>query len=297
MLSPIAILLNPRAGKHHAGDILQTITTTLAGKQIAFDVFTNEWPDHYTGYAAIWLIGGDGTLNYFINHYPEVKLPLALFKGGTGNDFATHLYGKAGTREMIEIILQASPQPVDAGICNGQLFVNTIGIGFDGEVLKQMNTIRWLGGTIGYYAAIIRNIFTFREPELTIAVDKKEPVRQSCLLLLISNAPTTGGGFRVSPEASVRDGYLNLIFCRPLNRLRRIGFLPAVRKGAHLRYRFVTHQPVKSCTIEANQTLAAQIDGELVYGKTFSCGILPGHCSFLYDPAPIPPNTIQRMVE
>lgn len=290
MLAPIAILLNSRAGKHHAAEILQTITATLFGKGIAFDVFTNQWPEHYTGYAAIWLIGGDGTLNYFINHYPEVKLPLALFKGGTGNDFATHLYGKAGTREMIEIILNASPQPVDAGICNGQLFVNTIGIGFDGEVLKQMNAIRWLGGTFGYYAAIIKNIFTFREPELTIATDQEEPFRQSCLLLLLSNAPTTGGGFRVSPKASVADGYLNLIFCKPLNRIKRIRFLPAVRKGKHLRFGVVTHQPVKSCTFQANQLLPAQIDGELVYAQSFSCGILPGYCSFLYEPALLSPN-------
>lgn len=291
MLSPIAILLNPRAGKHHAGEILQIITATLAEKHIAFDTFTTQWPEDYSGYAAIWLIGGDGTLNYFINHYPEVKLPLALFKGGTGNDFATHLYGNANTRQMIDLILEAAPQPVDAGICNGQLFVNTVGIGFDGEVLKQMNTIRWLGSTFGYYAAILKNIFTFREPEVSMAINDQDPVQRSCLLLLISNAPTTGGGFRVSPQASVVDGYLNLIFCRPLNRLRRLGFLPAVRKGAHLRFDFIIHQKVQSCTIRASQPLAAQIDGELVYAQTFSCSVLPGYCSFLYDPAGIPDHS------
>lgn len=282
---PIAILINPRAGKHQSQAILRVISDTLTAKGIAFTVFTHEWPDLYTSFAAIWLIGGDGTLNYFINHYPEVKLPLAIFKGGTGNDFATHLYGQADTQTMIDIILNSAPQPVDAGSCNGQLFVNTVGIGFDGAVLKQMNTIRWLGSAIGYYAAIVKNIISFREPDLTIRCDEELPVQQACLLLQISNAPLTGGGFRVSPEASVTDGKLNLIYCQPLDRLKRLQVLPAVRKGRHLKFPFVQHQTVNSCYILSDHLLSAQIDGELVQAKEFHCRVLPGYCKFLFDPA------------
>jgi diacylglycerol kinase (ATP) len=29
-----------------------------------------------------WIVGGDGTLNYFINLYKEIAVPLVIFKGG-----------------------------------------------------------------------------------------------------------------------------------------------------------------------------------------------------------------------
>ncbi|MBZ5857284.1 diacylglycerol/lipid kinase family protein [Flavihumibacter profundi] len=279
---PIGILLNPRAGKNKSGKILRSIITLLNAKAIPYQAFTNEWPIDYSKFSAVWLIGGDGTLNYFINHFPQANLPLALFKGGTGNDFATHLYGAASTEEMVNIILNASPRPVDAGICNGQLFVNTVGIGFDGQVLKNMNTIRWMGSFLGYYTAIIKNIFSFIEPEYTIHVDHQPTICGRLLLVLLSNAPATGGGFVVSPMADSCDGKLNLITCQPLSRLKRLFALPSIRKGSHLQLPFIHHQAVQSVTVETAVTVAAQIDGELIFGRRFDCNILPGRYQFLF---------------
>ena len=41
----------------------------------------------FDGFTEVWIIGGDGTINWFINQYSEIQLPLALFGGGAGNDF------------------------------------------------------------------------------------------------------------------------------------------------------------------------------------------------------------------
>ncbi|ULQ52870.1 diacylglycerol/lipid kinase family protein [Flavihumibacter fluvii] len=282
MQKPIAILCNPRAGKHRSAKIFQTITSKLVERSIPFHGFEEEWPDQLNGFSAAWLIGGDGTLNYFINHYRQARLPLAIFKGGTGNDFAEYLYGKANTTEMVDIILQARPKPIDAGICNGQLFLNTIGIGFDGKVLEQMNTIRWMGSFFGYYTAIIKNIFTFKEPLYSIQSDQQQPVKGRFLLVLVSNAPTTGGGFKVSPFARPDDGALNVITCGPLSVIKRLCSLPSVRTGNHLRFPFIHHHTIQSIQIDCALRVPAQVDGELMVTNSFTCNVLPKHYLFLY---------------
>ncbi len=198
MLKPIAILCNTRACKNQSTQIFHSIAKILKEKNIAFIEFSDQWPEQLNQFSAAWIIGGDGTLNYFINYYHQVKLPIELFKGGTGNDFATFLYGKASLTEMVYIVLDAVPEAIDAGVSNGRYFLNTIGIGFDGKVLEHMKTIRWMGSFIGYYFAIIKNIFSFKESMYTICADGRNTFAGRFLLILVSNAPTTGGGFKVS---------------------------------------------------------------------------------------------------
>jgi len=57
-------------------------------------------------------------------------MPIAIFKGGTGNDFAWKLYGDITVHDQIDTILTTSAQKVDAALCNNRIFINGIGISF-----------------------------------------------------------------------------------------------------------------------------------------------------------------------
>src|SRR5215469_12144170 len=127
------------AGKGRSCAVLELIKKKLSDVSINSASFTEIWPDDFQGFSAIWLIGGDGTLNYFINRYPLANLPIALFKGGTGNDFAWKLYGDKSTEEYLEMALTCAPKKADVGICNEKYFMNGVGIGFDGAVTKSMS--------------------------------------------------------------------------------------------------------------------------------------------------------------
>ena len=210
--------------------------------------------------------------------------PIALFKGGTGNDFATGLYGSASAEETLEIALRATPRAVDAGLCNGRIFLNMFGAGFDGEVLKGMATIRRLGSFLGYYSAVIRTILFYREPIFEISVDGTAPSREMLLLLLVNNAATTGGGFRVSPYARIEDGVLDLVTVDSLPVLQRLRYLPMIRKGQHMDLPFVHHRGVSRLHVRSALPMLAQLDGELVQSGEFDIRVLPGKFRFLYEP-------------
>ena len=277
----IAILTYTTAGKGRGLKVAREIGLLLAEKGINHSIFNGDWPCSFAAFSDIWIAGGDGTLNYFINQYPDLNLPLSIFKGGTGNDFACGLYGSISTAEQVEKVLSSPAKPVDAALCNGRLFLNVAGIGFDGEVLKEMGLIRFLGGKAGYYFAILKNILFFREKHFMISRDTLI-FRGKLLLVLVTNSGTTGGGFRVSPLSSVTDGLLDLVIAKPLSILKRLLYLPKVQKGKHLPLPVISHFTSEYFTIECEADLPAQVDGELITAKTFRFSVLKGKLHFRY---------------
>lgn len=249
---------------------------------IANVLFEDNWPLNYADFSSAWIIGGDGTLNYFINHAHAPFPPLAIFKGGTGNDFATLLYGNDDVDQTVNKILGCEPRAVDMGICNGKRFINMAGIGFDGEALRSMQTIRWLGGFIGYYYAIIKTILQFRPPMYEVVIDGHTSIKKKFLLVQIANSSTTGGGFNVSPRARIDDGKLDLMLCEPLGILKRFAKLPLIRKGRHMDEPYVSHHVVERVVIKTYKPVPAQLDGEMIIADHFDLGIIPGYLKFLY---------------
>lgn len=156
-MGKIAIVVNKLAGAGLALSISQKIAEQLQQKGIAFELFKEDWPVQFHSFTAIWIVGGDGTLNYFINHYPDISIPLMIFKGGTGNDFHWLLYNDSSLEEQIEKGLNANPTTIDAGSCNGKLFLNGLGVGFDGSVASVLQGKQKMAGKLSYLYAIIKN--------------------------------------------------------------------------------------------------------------------------------------------
>ncbi|WP_343063772.1 hypothetical protein [Flavihumibacter stibioxidans] len=171
---------------------------------------------------------------------------------------------------------------MDAGICNGNYFLNTVGIGFDGKVLGLMNTIRLLGSTLGYYLAVLRTIFTYREPFFIISCKQQILKSGKLLLCQVSNAPRTGGAFLVSPQADPADGWLNLLCCSPLQLTERIKLLSRVKKGHHIGLPVIDYRLIDQVKIQSNCMLPAQLDGELIQAENFEISIARQKFMFIY---------------
>jgi len=94
----IAVLINPKAKKNTINWFASQIFFSLNKRELSFTSFTTEWPKEINSYKEAWIVGGDGTLNYFLNFYNRIDIPIVVFKGGTGNDFATKLYYRTQIR-------------------------------------------------------------------------------------------------------------------------------------------------------------------------------------------------------
>lgn len=134
----IAIVCNPLAGVGRAVVMANKIAMALTERKIIHTLFLKNWPANFDGISDIFIVGGDGTFNYFINHYSDLKIPLTIFNGGTGNDVHWLLYGKISFEDQLELVLTTKPKLVDAGKCNDKYFINGVGIGFEGAVAKSL---------------------------------------------------------------------------------------------------------------------------------------------------------------
>ena len=277
----IALICNPTAENAKALRVTDSIAVLLSGIDIKHSIFTSYWPSVWEGITQAWIIGGDGTLNCFINQYPDIQLPLTIFAGGSGNDFHWMLYGSLGLEQQVELVLEAEPAKVDAGICNGRLFLNGVGIGFDGAIVKDLLGKKKLAGKGSYLLSILKNILGYHEKKCKLEMHD-ETIDQDCFLISVANARRYGGGFHVAPKASLTDELLDVNIIGKISPLMRMRYLPVIEKGEHLSLPFVQYRHTDKIKISSTISLHAHIDGEYMNSTNYEIEVLPKRFSFLY---------------
>ena len=279
----IAVVCNSLAGAGRAVTLAEKVSQKLLNRKITHSLFNGNWPSDFNGFTDVWIVGGDGTLNYFINQYPEIKLPLVIFNGGTGNDVHWLLYGAKSFEEQLEIALNASSKPIDAGRCNERLFINGVGIGFEGAVAENVAGKKKKPGKTSFMIAILKKIFFYRSKKYKISSEGM-PDFQSMAYLMISvtNGRRAGGGFHIAPIASAEDGLLDTILINAISPLKRLRWLPVIEKGKHLNLSFIKHFQTKKIIIESDELIQSHLDGEVYKNKKLEIEILPGKFLFRY---------------
>jgi YegS/Rv2252/BmrU family lipid kinase len=255
------------------------VTAVLDARKINYTAFTAAWPNDLHDHSEVWIIGGDGTMNYFINHYKSCQLPLVLFAGGTGNDFHWVLYGACTVEEQVNRALKGNIKKVDAGICNGYLFANGLGIGFDGAIVFDLLGKKKWSGKLSYFLSILKNIALYKEKHFQIVLQDKN-ISEKCFMISVANGRRYGGGFYVTPNAQLSDGLLDLSIISRVSLFQRLRYLPVMEKGNHLQLPFVTYCNTGKVVIECEERVHAHIDGEYLYDRRFEISVLPAYFSF-----------------
>ena len=274
----IALLCNPTIEK--AIRIADEVALLLRAKGIRFSIFTAYWPTVWDDFSEAWIVGGDGTANFFVNQNPDFALPIALFAGGSGNDLHWMLYGESNVAVQVDTFLKAHAAWIDAGTCNGTLFLNGVGIGFDGMIVKSMLGKKKIAGKASYLLAVMKHIFLYREKSCTITY-QNNTFTQDCLMVCVANGKRYGGGFQVAPKASVTDALLDVMTVGAIDAGRRMRHLPMIERGAHLDLPFVKYGQTRTVVIEATAHLPAHIDGEYITADRFEISVLVKRFSFL----------------
>ena len=277
----VAIIWNIKSGNGKAKWVLPQLESALHEQQITFTVFADTLPTTLAGFTDLIVLGGDGTLNFVINWFKQISIPIALIACGTGNDFANCLYGDANVEEQINLALFGKAKPVDAGICNNQLFINGVGVGFDGEVAHNLYAKSFLKGKLAYMATVLPLLFVYKETEVKISMENFN-YQGPLFMLSAANGTRYGGGFYVAPKANITDKKLNFMLATKANILKRLIYLPYIEKGKHALKApsFIQQHTFLELTIEANQLLRAHLDGEVTSAKQFTIKILPHYFEF-----------------
>jgi YegS/Rv2252/BmrU family lipid kinase len=278
----IAIVCNQLAGVGRAVTLANKIVAELFNKQISHSFFKENWPLDFNDFTDVWIVGGDGTLNFFVNHYPDTKLPLVIFNGGTGNDFHWLLYGKMGFDEQLQRALSAEPKPIDLGSCNKKFFINGVGVGFEGEVARSLTGKNKKAGKASFMAMILKKIFSYRSKLYRIIADDKLFAARKYLMVDVSNGSRAGGGFHIAPQARADDGLFDIVLVDSLHPLKRLRWLPVIEKGKHPGLSFIHISKAKKIIIESDSIIQSHLDGEYYSAKKLEIEMMTGKLLFRY---------------
>jgi YegS/Rv2252/BmrU family lipid kinase len=278
----IAIVCNKLAGNGRAFTIAKRITGELQKRNIVYTLHIEDWPSDITRYTDIWIVGGDGTLNYFFNKYPGIKTPLVVFNGGTGNDVHSLLYKGISFEAQLEIALTSNPKPIDAGKCNEKYFLNGVGIGFEGAVAKSLtNKKKTKTGKAAFMSAIIQKVFFYSSKTYKVVANEYK-MEGRRLLISVMNGHRAGGGFHIAPESAIDDGLLDVVIVEKLNPFRRLRWLPVIEKGKHLELSFIKHFRTKKIIVTSEELMDTHLDGEYYSAKRMEIEMLPAKYLFRF---------------
>jgi YegS/Rv2252/BmrU family lipid kinase len=283
------ILLNPASGQKNKRKLQVQVEQFLTKREIEFECFYTERKKHATeliselltpDFTDLMVVGGDGTLNEVINGLSTTQIPISIIPKGTGNDFAKALKLPKKLNQQLDIAINGNLKSVDVGKCNDQLFLNTMGFGFDGKVVEYMEKNgKPAGGHLAYMLTVLRIVTGFSEPTVKFKIDGKS-FEQPVFLMAINNGTVYGGGFNITPDAKLDDGIFDICLIGKISPIRRLMNFPKMQLGVHQNVREINMLQGREFEISANSKVLAQVDGELIGNPPFRVSILGKHLKF-----------------
>jgi YegS/Rv2252/BmrU family lipid kinase len=283
MKKRILVIVNPAAGKGNAKKVLPLVREKLLGSGSDFELLQTGSRGHATDLARknarkvtdIVVVGGDGTLNEVVNGMAGSRAVLGIVSAGSGNDFLKSVGSCCDLQEELYQALNGKARAIDLGVCNGRYFINGVGIGFDGKVVEDMARGGPLfKGPLGYYATVLKLLVSYRETEMTVALDRKV-FNGKLFMITVANGTTFGGGFRITPGAELDDGWLDVCKISSIGLLRRYVHVREVTRGTHGAMPEVAMLRAKKVRIESPVRTACHIDGEVMGTGPYDIRIIP----------------------
>jgi YegS/Rv2252/BmrU family lipid kinase len=290
-------IINPVAGNGFALKLVDKLNEMISRKKLDAElVYTakkghaSELSKQYalSGYKYIIGVGGDGTFNEIASQLiNNGNVITGLIPAGTGNDFIqiTGFPGRFDEKDW-EMFFRQNVIPMDTGNCNGKVFLNGMGIGFDAQVASENYTESGeviLGGKNKYIWHILKTLLFFREKKMTV-ISGGAKSETDCFINTIAIGRRFAGSFFLTPGAIANDGLLDVCSIKNLSLFQRLRILLMVPKGTHILDKRVNYYQTESLSIEFPAKVPFHVDGELFFAEKFDVNVCPAAINIIYNP-------------
>ena len=264
------VIYNPLAGNGTAEEDAKLLQLVLDGELEYYDM------TRITNYAAfiggmekddyLVIVGGDGTLNRFVNATGGMEVPqnILYFPCGSGNDFAREL-GAAKKPVTITQYFRNLPSVEVKG--KEYRFLNGVGFGIDGYCCQVGDELKKTPGKkVNYTAIAIKGLLLHFSPRnARVSVDGKTYTYKGAWLAPTMVGRYYGGGMIPAPAQDRASGQLSVMLFYGAGRLRTLCAFPGIFKGEHVKHtKMVAVHTGKEITVEFDRPTPLQIDGETI---------------------------------
>lgn len=209
-------ILNPISGTQDKTHLPTKIHQYF--KNLSHEIILTKYPGHATEIAkkyafdeniTIVAIGGDGTVNEVVQAIVHQPCYFGIIPTGSGNGFAGHNLVNLGMAHCIQRIMGNRYSYCDVVKINEFVSCNTIGIGLSGYVAQIFNS----KGNRGLFNYVKLGLGTFSNFEV-FSINVNDINYEFNLSLEIANSSQLGNKAYISPNSSVQDGQVELVFLK-----------------------------------------------------------------------------------
>jgi diacylglycerol kinase family enzyme len=144
-----------------------------------------------------------------------------------------------------------------------RVFVNGLGAGIDAQVAVEVGNVTWTTGIAAYIIASLRALVSYKPSPMSVRYDGKE-LRRRLYFATVANGRWQGGGFLLTPAASIDDGLLDLCIVPSLRPDQVIRYYPKMLDGSHTQLKIVTMAQARQIEISSTTPFPVATDGEVV---------------------------------
>ena len=268
------VLFNPLSCSCKGENLAHKLDGILLGCEIIY-VNIIEIKDYKTFFAQIseedeiYICGGDGTLNSFVNFTADIpyKNKVYYFATGSGNDFLRDLGKDYGLSPFcINKYLQNLPIVTVDG--KDLRFLNGVGFGVDGYCCQMAEEMREKNKKINYTANVLKGfLFGYKPTSAKVTVDGKNFSFNRIWLATTMKGRSYGGGLRLCPmqDRTADNQEVTFIAVHNAGKFNLLTKFPSIYKGTHVKYKdLVSMHKGHDITVEFEHPAPFQIDGELI---------------------------------
>jgi YegS/Rv2252/BmrU family lipid kinase len=259
------------AGRHRVDRLIQRLTIALADRgplRCAIVASSEEATLAARAAAAtaelVIAVGGDGTVADVATGIFGSRASLGIIPTGSTNITARTLGIPA--RLATAIALMSGPfqlRPIDIGLSGDRAFLHIAGAGFDAELFRVAN--RDWKRRVGWVAYLPAAVTALRLPPADVRVRAEDEIiaTRSALVLIANGASVITPAFRIHPQITVDDGWLDVLVFETATlgevaaTLGHAGTLQ-LDKSPHVIWR-----RARDIVVEADPPLAVQLDGDV----------------------------------
>lgn len=289
-------LVNPAAANGSTGRRWPEIAHRAAAAGLVGDTRFSERRGHLgelareaalAGAEQLVVVGGDGSVNEVANgltglaHTPEV----AVVPRGTGWDFARTFGIPNDVDAALRIAVDGDVRTVDLGRVRYRawdgseaesVFANVASAGMSGAIAQRANEMtKALGGKASYLLATFAVFAGWSAVRTRLGVDAE--IRDGRMFdVIVANGKYFGGGMKMCPDAEPDDGLFDVVTIGDVTKRDLVVTMPKIYRGTHLPHPKAEALRGRVVTIETDEPVPVELDGEQPGTTPARFEVLPG---------------------
>jgi YegS/Rv2252/BmrU family lipid kinase len=293
------VIVNPVAGGRSVRGEWPRIREQLHDVGLSFDHEFTKGAGHGieiarratdTGYGYIIAVGGDGTVNEVVNGIlcstRSGNTTLGIISAGTGCNFARSLNIAHDYISACSLLTGTGRASIDVGViqCWSQgrplqrFFVNVANVGLGAAIVDAWKHLPTrLGRRISHTLRIaegLRSLTTYRNKWIKLSVGNKVETICTCAVV-VANGQYFANGMQIAPHAKLDDGLLDVVTIGDVGKSELLKIWPTLYKGSHIRHPKIREQKATAVTIESDEQLLIEADGDIIGESPASFRVIP----------------------